>query len=131
VLDTKQIMAFTGDERSLATLSCDQQGPETYTVTVTGPWGEVSATAGDAFAALSDVRGRLEDRGWRLAVAGARRDVYPSGMAREAGGTRAYVLRPGQPSRETVYIFDGADERDIASVAEQEEYFRHCMESFR
>ena len=40
----------------------------------------------DLFDALIALRRRLEDLGCRLLCAGARRDVYPSGMSRTMGG---------------------------------------------
>lgn len=49
--------------------------------------------ARDLFAALAVARRELEVQGAQLACNGARLDVWPSGMLRQAGyGRRAYVL---------------------------------------
>ena len=54
-----------------------------------------TATAPDMFEALVRLRRQLEPDGLTVAVQGARRDTYPSGMARDmGGGMRVYVLRP-------------------------------------
>jgi hypothetical protein len=84
--------------------------------------------ARDLFAALAVARRDLETRGVQLAINGARLNVWPSGMLRQAGyGRRAYVLamppEAGQPS--TVDIFEPAPEpADLALVAEQNEWFQ-------
>ncbi len=102
-----------------------------YQVTAAGPWGRSTGHAADAFSALVEVRRALELEGWRLAVAGARRDTYPSGMARSSGGLRAYEMRPGRPASSTVDIFDDAPTELIGTVDEQEENFRLWWESYR
>jgi len=102
-----------------------------YQVTAAGPWGRSTGHAADAFSALVEVRRALELEGWRLAVAGARRDTYPSGMARSSGGLQAYEMRPGRPASSTVDIFDDAPTELIGTVDEQEENFRLWWESYR
>ncbi|HEX5496053.1 MAG TPA: hypothetical protein VFX70_15905 [Mycobacteriales bacterium] len=109
----------------------DADGDATYEVSATGPWGVVTETASDAFEALVQVRRRLEPDNWFLAVAGARRDTYPSGMAREHGGLRAYVLQMGHPATELVSIFDDAPRELVAGVDEQREYSARVARSFR
>ena len=64
-------------------------------------------------------------------MAGARRDTYPSGMARSSGGLQAYEMRPGRPASSTVDIFDDAPTELIGTVDEQEENFRLWWESYR
>ena len=51
----------------------------------------------------------------------ARRDTYPSGMARDmGGGMKVYVLCPGQRTRpDLVETFDDAPSDQIATVEEQ------------
>lgn len=54
-------------------------------------------------------------------MTGGRLDVYPSGMARESGGVKAYKYEVGKPlsADNLVDIFDTADARYIATVDEQ------------
>lgn len=55
-------------------------------MTVNGPWGEASATAADAFAALAEVRTQLEGSGWRVA---AGRGGCPARRVPERHGQRS------------------------------------------
>jgi hypothetical protein len=82
----------------------------------------------DLFAALAAARRELEAQGVQLACNGARRDVYTSGMLRQAAqGRRAYVLTmPPTAARlpPTVDIFAAAPESSVlATVDEQREWF--------
>ncbi len=102
---------------------------------------EISAGAGvtargearDLFAALAAARHDLETRGVRLAINGARLNVWPSGMLRQAGyGRRAYVLTmpPAAGQTSTVDIFEPAPESaELATVADQEAWFRRYWAS--
>ncbi|MDH6133295.1 hypothetical protein P3T37_002690 [Kitasatospora sp. MAA4] len=106
---------------------------EMYTVRAQGPWGVVGSTRGDAFGALVEVRLQLEPLGWLLALAGARRDVWPSGMLRGAGGEEGYLLLPhavggNQP---LVPIFDDAPAELVVSVAEQQAAYNQWLEQRR
>ena len=81
-----------------------------------------TATAPDMFEALVRLRRQLEPDGLVVAVQGARRDTYPSGMARDmGGGMRVYVMRPGLRARrdDLVGTFDDAPPDQIATVDEQ------------
>lgn len=84
--------------------------------------------ARDLFAALAVARRELELQGIQLACNGARLDVWPSGMLRQAGhGRRAYVLTmpPTVVRPSTVDIFEPAPESSVlATVDEQHEWFR-------
>jgi hypothetical protein len=85
-----------------------------------------SASDGDYFACLVSIRRELEAQGIVVCCQGARKDVWPSGMARDmAAGLQAYVLTIGRtPLRsEVVGIFDPADRKLIGTVADQEQYF--------
>jgi hypothetical protein len=66
------------------------------TVTTEPPWAVrfvladgsvVEAVGADLFSALETVRRRLEAEGMLVCCQGARPDVFPSGMARQMGGT--------------------------------------------
>ncbi|UGB40265.1 hypothetical protein LQ940_12800 [Nocardioides sp. cx-173] len=79
----------------------------------------VEAQAHDAFEALCLAREQLEPRGWRIGVAGAQADVWPSGMAREqGGGLRAYRMS-GDRVGDLVDVFEPVDPATVTTVAEQ------------
>jgi hypothetical protein len=77
------------------------------------------------FEALVRLRRQLEPDGLMVAVQGARRDTYPSGMARDmGGGMKVYVMRPGQPGRpDLVETLDDAPPDQMATVDEQRAFF--------
>lgn len=94
----------------------------------------IEVEAGDFFQALRLVRTELEVDGIYLGCAGARRDVWASGMQRDMGmGLRAYVLTiPRTPARpQEVDIFASAPRDLLGTVAEQEQFFRAWLESGR
>jgi hypothetical protein len=92
---------------------------------------EVRGDGPDLFEALAAARRKLEPHGVLLGCNGARRDVYPSAMLRQADMARhAYVLTmPRTASRpETVDIFAAAPESSVlATVGEQREWFDRWM----
>jgi hypothetical protein len=92
-----------------------------YTVRVeSSAFEPVEAQADDAFEALCRVREQLDPQGWRLGVAGAQIDVWPSGMARDqGGGLRAYRMSGG-PASDLVDTFEPVDPATVTSVAEQQ-----------
>ena len=81
-----------------------------------------TATGPDMFEALVRLRRQLEPDGLIVAVQGARRDTYPSGMARDmGGGMQVYVMRPGLGARleDLVKTLDDAPPDQMATVDEQ------------
>jgi hypothetical protein len=105
---------------------------DAYTVELEGPWGVVRETGRDAFEALARARTNLELQGWWLAVQGARRDTYPSGMSREmGGGFLIYVMRNGVPATERVATFDDAPLDRLATVEEQRAAYESWRKSLR
>lgn len=127
----RAVTAFRGDETATAEVSW-RRVAEGFEVTASGPWGAVTAAADDAFGALAEVRRQLEVQGWFLAVNGARRDTYPSGMLRDqAGGLAVYELRPGERATATVPTFGDAAPSSIGTVSEQQANFDRCWESVR
>jgi hypothetical protein len=104
-----------------------------YRITaVVGDQPPVEAEASDLFAALCQVRRQLEARDVVLCCAGARRDVWPSGMARDMGqGLKAYQLSlPRTAERPPlVGIFDPASSEDVGTVAEQEAFAQAWRDS--
>jgi hypothetical protein len=86
-----------------------------------------TATAPDMFEALIRLRRQLEPDGLMIAVQGARRDTWASGMARDmGGGMQVYVMRPGLPARreDLVKTLDDASHDQMATVDEQLAFFR-------
>lgn len=81
-----------------------------------------TATAPDMFETLVRLRRQLEPDGLTVAVQGARRDTYPSGMARDMGaGMKIYVLHPGLRARreDLVETLDDAPPEHLGTVEEQ------------
>lgn len=94
----------------------------------------VEVEAGDLFEALRQIRRALEDSDIVLCCAGARRDVWASGMQRDMGGGKhAYILQQPRGSERppSVNIFDPAPREAVASVAEQEAFMRVWLDSPR
>jgi hypothetical protein len=77
---------------------------------------------GDVFECLTQLRLKLAKYGCKPLCAGARIDVYPSGMGRDMGdGLSAQVL--SSDSVEHVHIFDYTEPDLIVSVEEQLNYY--------
>jgi hypothetical protein len=115
-----------GAERQEIQLNWGITGERDYWIVADGPPGHLEASGNDFFEALASIRRRLEESGWLLAVQGARRDTYPSGMLRDmVGARRVYVLEAGRPmSREHLAdLFADADPADAGTVEEQREHF--------
>jgi hypothetical protein len=88
----------------------------------------------DLFEALRALRRTLEAEDMRLLCAGARIDVYPSGMSRSmSAGRKAYVLRLGSPARtdDLVDIFAHAASEEVGTVEQQEQYYKNWVASLR
>ena len=81
--------------------------------------------ASDLFDGLCMIRKQLETFGAQISCAGARLDVFPSGMSRSmSGGRKAYITRFGAPALQgdLIDIFDPAEPDLVGTVAQQEEY---------
>jgi hypothetical protein len=102
-----------------------------FVIEADGPTGHMRAEGHDLFAATLALREQLERDGWLLQIEGARPDVYPSAMSREAG--RAYVIRPGRHStlEDLVDILAPVSERRAGTVAEQRARFEQWSRSER
>lgn len=116
-----EVDAVRGDERIRLFLDAAsvQDG---FELVISGPLGRHRGQGPDLFDALLDVRRALEEDGWRLAVQGARRDTWPSGMLRDQlDGATVYVLPDDVKAKpETVGTFDPASPDLVVTVAEQE-----------
>jgi hypothetical protein len=106
-------------------------GPEpTYRIELAARAGNhacpYTAVGPDMFEALAGLRRQLESDGLMVAVQGARRDTYPSGMMRDmGGGLQVYVMRPGRGPRlkDLVGTLDDAPPDQLATVDEQRALF--------
>lgn len=79
------------------------------------------------FETLVRLRRQLEPDGLMVAVQGARRDTWASGMARDmGGGMQVYVIRPGLPARpeDLVETLDDPPPDQMAAVDEQQAPFK-------
>jgi hypothetical protein len=77
----------------------------------------------DIFKAMQTLREYLEAKGCQLLCAGARPDVWPSGMSRDMGGGRiAYVIQLGKQATEWIDIFDYAEPAVVGTVQQQREF---------
>ncbi len=86
----------------------------------------------DLFSAFLSLREDLEKYGGRLLCAGARVNVWPSGMSRSmGGGLKAYVMVLGRPATEKVDIFDEAILEQIGTVGEQRHFHDNWCKSLR
>lgn len=104
-----------------------------YEITLDGIEAETRRfVSSDLFEAMIELRKVLESKGARLLCAGARPEVFPSGMARDMGGGRkAYVTRIGEPARseDLVDIFHYAAPGTVGTVDEQADFHANWVES--
>ena len=85
------------------------------------------------FDSVVELRKKLELKNIYLLCNASVINVYPSGMQKEFGGTKAYKLQMGKQATLTdvVDIFDYDNELKIGSVKEQEEFYESWIESLR
>ena len=85
------------------------------------------------FDSVVELRKKLELKNIYLLCNASVINVYPSGMQKEFGGTKAYKLQMGKQATlsDVVDIFDYDSELKIGSVKEQEEFFESWIESLR
>ena len=85
------------------------------------------------FDSVVELRKKLELKNIYLLCNASVINVYPSGMQKEFGGTKAYKLQMGKQAvlADVVDIFDYDSELKIGSVKEQEEFFESWIESLR
>ena len=84
------------------------------------------------FDSVVELRKKLELKNIYLLCNASVINVYPSGMQKEFGGTKAYKLQMGKQATlsDVVDIFDYDSELKIGSVKEQKEFFESWLESF-
>ena len=115
-----------------AAVSWRFEEPFSWVVEVRGSgFGTAEARADDAFEALCLVREELEPFGWRIGVAGAQIDVWPSGMARDqGGGLRAYRMT-SESVGDLVDTFAPVDPASVTTVAVQRAETERLYEAIR
>jgi hypothetical protein len=89
---------------------------------------------GDLFDAFTSLRTALEKINVQLLCAGARLDVFPSGMSRDMGGGRkAYITKLGCPAlrSDLVDIFDYSDAQSVGKVSDQQAFHEKWIASLR
>ena len=91
-----------------------------------------SSKSDNIFDSVVELRKKLELKNIYLLCNASVINVYPSGMQKEFGGTKAYKLQMGKQATlsDVVDIFDYDSELKIGSVKEQEEFFESWLESF-
>ncbi|NHK27686.1 hypothetical protein FF098_007215 [Parvularcula flava] len=93
---------------------------------------EYFAVAGDYFAAFQSIRIDTAPLGIKFLCQGARKNVYPTGMARDMGlGLSAYQLELGKKADKSklVRIFDAAPSSEIDTVENQDDFWRQWLAS--
>ena len=85
------------------------------------------------FDSVLELRKKLELKNIYLLCNASVINVYPSGMQKEFGGTKAYKLQMGKQATlsDVVDIFDYDSELKIGSVKEQEEFYESWIENLR
>ncbi|WP_285725697.1 hypothetical protein [Psychromicrobium xiongbiense] len=84
-----------------------------------GVFDPVEARADDAFEALCVVRDLLEPEGWRIGVAGAQADVWPSGMSRDQGGGLVAYRMTENGVAGVADTFEAVDPATVVTLTEQ------------
>ncbi|MFG2916067.1 hypothetical protein ACGF0D_24675 [Kitasatospora sp. NPDC048298] len=111
------------------TLGASEDPP--WTVTLTTESGVTYTGEGDdLFQALQEVRRPLDDQMIRLCCNGARRNAHTSGATSRQGGFMVYLNHRWRPAtiRDLVYVFGPAQPEDVATVEEQEHFWRDFIE---
>lgn len=94
--------------------------------------GVMNFSGVDLFEILIQLRLRLEEDGYVLLCNAARKDAYPSRMAREmGGGRRLYVLKHGVHARraDLVDALEPASWDQVATVSEQRDFYESWVRS--
>jgi hypothetical protein len=119
-----EVQIVRGQETSRGRITVTLQPDRDVRVVLDGPTGRLETVDRDAFEALRGIRRRLDPTGWRIAVAGARRDATSSGMQRDQGqGLGVYLLvAPKGSHLPSAGTFDPAPPDTVGTVDEQDAY---------
>jgi hypothetical protein len=124
-----EVVLARGDEREAARLRWWARWGK-HRIELRGPVGAFSGSGPDQFEALVELRRTLDETGWRIAVQGARRDAFPSGMTRDMRqGMQVYVLIPGPPAKTTDLVDTLAPAKvdDVGTVDEQRNNWKNWL----
>jgi hypothetical protein len=129
--ESLSILVASGSGHEQWSLTTNRQG-RNWSISVASPDGNSwDAQGPDLFEALRMLRRVLDPLGIRLAVNGARRDAWSSGMQRDMGeGRSVYLLTEGTSGRPPhVSTLGPAPLPDVGTVAEQDEQYRRWLSS--
>jgi hypothetical protein len=131
------VSMFRGRERVVSALRWQMSSDQVYSISLDGPDGPDGPVAGggsDLFQALQEIRLEVEPQGWLLAVQGARKDTYASGMVRDMlGARRVYVIQAGRQAERAhlVDIFAEAAVESLGTVEQQKAFYREWRRSLK
>lgn len=127
---SQSISLVQGSKLLPAHLRVSEAGDDLYRVEIVLGERVVVGTGGDCFDALIEARRHLESQGVLVCVEGARKDVWPSGMARSMGGGRkAYRMTLGKQALKSDLVDIFAEAQTPSSIADQEAYRRAWFDS--
>ncbi|MEU5845155.1 hypothetical protein [Saccharopolyspora shandongensis] len=137
----REVSAFhrTTDEQTTATVTCTRRGPgpgramqapptaTVYTLTVRVEAHsdlDMTVDAATPWDALTHAREHLEQHGWFLAIAAARRDCWPIQLPRQHEATTVTELTGQRNPRQWQGFLASSDPGDVGSVAEQQHHYQ-------
>lgn len=127
---SQSISLLQGSRLLSAALRASEAGDDLYRVEIMFDGKIISGIGGNCFDALIEVRRRLESQGFLVCVEGARKDVWPSGIARSMGGGRkAYRMTLGKQALKSDLVDIFAEAQAPSSIADQEAYRRALFDS--
>lgn len=120
MLSSPQVVEASSDARPASAVVSWLHRDGLWRVSIVSPaFGRFEASADDAFEALCRVREELDAGGWRVGVAGAQSNVWPSGMARDQGGGLTAYRMTEDGVVGVVDTFAPVDPATTVPVAEQ------------
>jgi hypothetical protein len=128
------VSMFRGRERVVSTLRWQVSSDQVYSISLDTPDGLVAGGGSDLFQALKEIRLVVEPQGWLIAVQGARKDAYVSGMVGDMlGARRVYILQAGRQvgRAHLVDIFAEAAVESLGTVEQQKAFYREWRLSLK
>jgi hypothetical protein len=127
---SQHIDLLQGSRLLRAELCASETGEDLYRVEIVFDGQTFVGVGSDCFDALIEARRHLELQEILVCVEGARKDVWPSGMARSMGaGRKAYRMTLGKQALKSDLVDVFAEALTPASIAEQEAYRHAWFES--
>ena len=132
-MDTISVELRVGNEAIECAARCAMNGLLWCVHIENTPVGSVRCIATDVFEALMQIRVVLDHHDILVLCNGARRDAWPSSMARDmGGGRRVYVTAIGRRAcfpTDLVATFDRAPSESVSTVPAQLDFHRRWLES--